>query len=98
MDGSLIVFRLKSPQNPNIASDLVKKLYGQATSNHKGKYHYRRRGLLDEIPYCKFIRGVLIIREEDKDRLIEFLKQYNAEVFVRTVKLTADDKKILKIH
>ena len=98
MYGTLIVFRLKPPQDPNKASFLVKKLYGQKTSSHRGKYHYRRKGLLDEIPAHRLIRGVIIVREEDKDKILSFLDGYETEVFVRRVELIDDDLKVLDVQ
>jgi len=98
MHGTLIAFRLKPPQDPNEASKLVKKLYGQNTSSHKGRYQYRRKGLLDEIPAHKLIRGVIVIREKDEERILAFLKEYDTEIFVRKVKLTDDDLRELGIR
>jgi hypothetical protein len=98
MLGRMLVFRLKPPQDPNVASDLVKKLYGQATSNHKGKYRYRRKGLLDEIPAHRLIRGVIIVKEADVKPVMDLLNDFDAEVFVRKVVLTADDKKALGVR
>jgi len=95
MYGTIIVFRLKPPQDPNMASFLVKKLYGQKTSSHKGKYRYRRKGLLDEIPAHRLIRGVIIVREEDREQVISFLEGYDTEVFIRRVELTPDDVTVL---
>ena len=95
MNAILIVYRLKAPHNPNVASALVKKLYGQATSSHKGKYRYRRKGLLDIIPSIKVIRGVLIIKKEDKHKVIALLDEFDAEIFVREVVLIAADKRAL---
>ena len=95
MYGTIIVFRLKPPQDPNMASFLVKKLYGQKTSSHKGKYHYRRKGLLDEIPAHRLIRGVIIVREEDSEQVISFLEGYDTEVNIRRVELTPEDLKLL---
>ncbi len=95
MYGTIIVFRLKPPQDPNMASFLVKKLYGQKTSSHKGKYHYRRKGLLDEIPAHRLIRGVIIVREEDREAVVSFLEGYDTEVFIRRVELAPDDVTVL---
>ena len=98
MYGTMIIYRLKPPQNPNMASVLVKKLYGQKTTSHKGKYQYRRKGLLDDIPAHKLIRGVIIVREEHKDTVLSFLNEYDTEVFVRRVELEDDDLKALDIQ
>ena len=91
MIGIMIAYRLKSPHNPNTASALVKKLYGQNTSSHKGRYRYRRKGLLDEIPSHRLIRGVIIVRKEDKDKVLNLLKKFNADVNIREVVLTSED-------
>src|SRR2546425_3413092 len=82
MDGVLVTFRL-AKYDKNRASELVKGLYGQETSSHGGRYRYRRRGLLDDVPHRKLIRGVLILRAEDADRVAGWLRELGAEVHVR---------------
>ncbi len=90
-EGILLAFRLATYDRDG-ASELVKKLYGQRTSSHGGKYVYRRKGLLDEIPHVRLIRGVLLVRTEDANRVIELLKEFRAEVHVRSVELTREDR------
>lgn len=97
MIGTLIVYRLKPPHNATVASALVKKLYGQETSSHGGRYRYHRKGLLDEIQHNKLIRGVLIVRREHKDRVVELLESFNAEVHARQIILMSEDIKALKL-
>ncbi len=97
MFGTLIAFRLRPPQDSNEASKLVKKLYGQKTSSHKGRYHYRRKGILDEIPSHRLIRGVIVVRKKDEERILSFLREYDTEIFVRKVKLNDDDLTVLGI-
>ena len=98
MNGILIAYRLRAPHDPNVASVLVKKLYGQNTSSHSGKYRYRRKGLLDEISSSKLIRGVIIIRKKDKEKILELLDEFEAEVHVREVVLINKDLKALAIR
>jgi len=98
MNGILIAYRLRAPHDPNVASALVKKLYGQNTSSHSGKYRYRRKGLLDEISSSKLIRGVIIIRKKDKEKILELLDEFEAEVHVREVVLINKDLKALAIR
>src|SRR3990170_580171 len=91
MDGVLIAFRL-ARYDKNRASELVKRLYGQATSSHGGRYRYRRRGLLDDLPHRRLIRCVLILRAEDADRVAGWLRELGAEVHVRRGGLTEEGR------
>lgn len=45
--------------------------------------------------YRKLLRGVIIIRDEDSEKIAEFLKEYSAEVYIREIKLTEEDCQIL---
>ncbi len=95
MDGTLIAFRL-AKYNRDKASDLVKRLYGQRTSSHGGKYTYWRPGLLDDIPYVRLIRGVIIVRTEDAIRVADFLEGLGSEVHKRKVELSKEDRDALR--
>ncbi len=95
MDGIVILFRLPRKADQRHLNQFCKKFYGQDTSSHKGKYRYRRRGLLDSIPHRKLIRGGIIVREKDTDAVLKFLKEFNAEVHVRKVVVTPADKRAL---
>jgi len=97
MNGILIAYRLRTPHDPNVASAFVKKLYGQNTSSHGGKYRYRRKGLLDEVSSSKLIRGVIIIRRKDTEKILELLDEFEAEVHVREVVLINKDLEALAI-
>jgi hypothetical protein len=92
--GTLIAFRL-SRYDKNRASELVKRLYGQRTTSHGGKYEYRRKGLLDDVPHVRLIRGVVIVRAEDAGRVLALLNELGAEVHSRRVELTGNDGKVL---
>ncbi len=94
MEGTLIAFRLAKYDKAQ-ASELVKRLYGQRTSSHGGRYVYRRKGLLDEIPHVRLIRGVIIVRTEDAGKVLELLRALRAEVHRREVELTEEDRQCL---
>ncbi len=64
--------------------------------SHRGRYVYRRKGLLDEIPHVRLIRGVIIVRTEDAKRVVAFFEGFHADVHVRRVELTPEDEKILQ--
>ena len=94
MDGVLLAFRL-ARYDRDRASALVKRLYGQATSSHGGRYTYRRKGLLDEVPAVRLIRGVVIVRSGDAPRVVALLEELGAEVHERAVRLTEEDRTAL---
>ncbi len=73
----------------------VKRLYGQRTSSHGGRYVYLRKGLLDEIPHVRLTRGVVIVRTGDAGRVTSFLEGFGVVVFARVVVLTREDREVL---
>jgi hypothetical protein len=77
------------------SSAIVKILYGQETSCGGGRYVYWRKGLLDDIPYVKLIRGAFIVRKEDSMKVVQFLEENEVVVSVRQVVLTARDEIVL---
>lgn len=96
MMGKIVVFKV-FPRAGRHRTDLfVKKFYGQDGTTGHGKYHFRRKGLLEEIPHRKLIRGVIIIRQEDEERIVGFLKQYDAEYYSRDIVLAPDDQEVLQ--
>lgn len=95
MMGKILVFRFPKKTNQKSLNQFCKKFYGQETSSHGGKYRYKRKGLLDNIPHIKLIGGVVIVSNVNVDRLIQFLKEYDAEFFVRDVTLLPEDEVIL---
>ena len=95
MKETLIAFTVPTGKDRTRASAFAKAFYGQETSSHHGKYTYHRRGLLDNIPYNKLIRGVIIIKTEDVGRVLEFLERHSAECHVRVVELTERDREVM---
>lgn len=97
MNGYIVVYRLPKGIPNRVYTMFQKKFFGQDTSSHKGQYRYRRSGLLDEIPHVKLIRGVLIIDKNDLKQIIDFLEEYNAEIYTRKIELSKEDCKKLKL-
>ena len=94
MKAILIAWSLQGTDKTR-TSALSKKLYGQETSSHEGRYIYWRKGLLDDIPYVKLIRGVIIVKEEDSKTVIQFLRGHSAIINIREVVLTPQDERVL---
>lgn len=95
MIGKLIAFVVYSKGNRTKSSKFSKKFYGQETSSHSGKYRYRRKGFLDNIPHIKLIRGVIIVKKKDVNCVLSFLSQYDIKIFIRNVELKKEDIQIL---
>lgn len=97
--GSLFVFQFKEKTEHKLINQFCKKFYGQDTSSHGGKYRYRRKGLLDEIPHIKLMGGVIIVKKDSNKKVTDFLRGYDAEFYVRDVILLhEDDVALSKSH
>jgi hypothetical protein len=94
MDGTIIVYDTSNLTRAKKTS-FGRKLYGYTDKSNNGQYEYHRPGLLDEIPSRKLVRGVVIVREQDADKVIELIKDYNAETYKRKIELTPEDLKTL---
>ena len=64
---------------------------GWKDKSQYSKYSYDRKGILSSIPHILVNRCVLIAGKEEADKIISFLKENNAEVFVRDIILTKQD-------
>lgn len=97
MKGTLIAFSVPTGKDRTKSSAFAKAFYGQETSSHHGKYRYRRHGLLDDIPHNKLIRGVIIIKMEDTERVVEFLRIKSAKFHRRVVEFTEEDCEVMEL-
>jgi len=95
MKGTLVAFRLYKNTDARTVNRFCQKFYGQDTYSHGGKYFHHKRGLLEDIPHVKLIRGVIIISKRDTKKVVRFLREFKAEVHVREVTLTSGDKRVL---
>jgi len=71
-------------------------LNGWKDKSQHSKYTYDRKGILSSIPHILINRCVLIVGKEDADKIISFLNENNAEVFVREIILKKSDIENLK--
>ena len=92
----ILIFHLPQGMKNSDLGKFVKRFYGQETSAQKGKYRYRRKGLLDHIPHRKLLRGVIIIRESDLGTVMKLLIEWNAVVDQRIIEPTEEDLKMLR--
>ena len=93
MKGIIVIFRLPPKTEHKILNKFCQRLYGQNTSSWGGKYRYRRRGILDDIPHRKLLRGVVLLLPQDLEKVLIFLEAFDATVYVRQVQLENEDLK-----
>ncbi|MCL4356383.1 MAG: hypothetical protein M1460_00730 [Candidatus Thermoplasmatota archaeon] len=80
---------------PSIVSVNIFQVCIGAESTQKGKYRYRRKGLLDQNPHRKLLRGVIIIRKSGLETVMKLLIEWDAVVDQRIIEPTEEDLKIL---
>jgi len=92
-DGVIIAFRNKPKTESKDMKRFCNRLYGYKDHSQKGKYVYERKGLLDEIPNILInpIRSLIIVKKNDAEKVLEFLKEFDAEVFFKEIKLQKED-------
>lgn len=92
MQGRLIAYR-STGANSTATSRIAQKLYGQDTTSRG--YKVRRRGLLDDVPHVRLIRGVIVIQPSHEAAVKKLLTSLGCEIHVRSVELTSADLKTL---
>ena len=97
MNGSIIVFYLPPQTSPKVHKQFRKRIYGENTSSWKGRYQYRRKGILDTLRHVKLYKGVVIVLPEDVSILVGVLRENGAMIYTRKVELTAEDERKLKM-
>lgn len=95
--GTLICYQLKG-FTQSIKTQFWQKLFGYMNNSNFQRYQYRRKGLLDEIPYISPIKSVIIIKKEDSRKLLAFLKKYKVKIFTREIILKKSDLNKLDIR
>jgi hypothetical protein len=97
--GIIIAFRNKPKTPAKVIKRFCNRLYGYKDHSQKGKYLYERKGLLGEIPHILInpIRSVIIVKKENAEKILDFLKEFGAEVYTKEIKLEKEDLKNLKI-
>lgn len=93
--GKIIVFRVLARNDKLTMNKFCRQFYGYLDRSHNYRYEYQRKGFIENFQYIKPLRGVLVVRKEDADEIISFLRSYNAEIYARDIILLQDDIKKL---
>lgn len=93
--GWIVGFALRPTLPPKERVKFFRQLYGYTDKSQYGKYHYTRKGLLDNLGYVPFARGAFIIPTDALKEVKRFLKG-KARFKVRRIALAPSDQKRLK--
>ncbi len=81
MIGKFVVFRLPRKSEHGIANKFVQKFYGQDSSGWKKRDRFHKKGFIGSIPQRKVMGEVIVIAPEDLGGILEFLREYSAEIY-----------------
>jgi len=96
-EGTMIAFKMHGKISQTRLNKFCREFYGYTDRSNKGKYLYRRKGFLDEIPHLNPIRSLLIVWKNNAEKVISFLEEYDAEIYTRDIILTDEDKENLRV-
>lgn len=82
----IIVYR---QSNKSKSVQLSQALHGYRDHSNYGKYVYRRKGLLDRIPFQKVFNGVFIVKSEDAGDFIRLLEKYGAVYYAGQIEFSS---------
>ena len=55
-------------------------IYGFKDHSNRGKYLYRRTGIMDSIPHRKILDCVIIVRDSDANKVAESMRKCKATI------------------
>lgn len=64
-----------------------RELNGYKDVSNNGKYKYEREGLLQKIRHKSPIRSVIIVGEQDKNKITGLLSKYNAKYHIFSINI-----------
>ena len=83
--GAIITYRLPGMDSSR-RTRFAENILGQ--DRKVGERSYRRRGLLDTLPHWRVNRSVIVVRAEDRPRVVRTLREWTPEVWWWPIPLT----------
>jgi len=78
MKAKLIVYELSTLDQYHKV--LVNRtLFGYLDNSNKGAYQYRRKGILDGILHFRLLRGAIIVKDKDQNKVVLALKNHKVK-------------------
>lgn len=78
MKASLIIHNL-SELNHYQKVLFNRAVYGYTDNSNHNSYHYKREGILSQIPSLRLLKGALVIKKEDVGKIEQVLKKYKVK-------------------
>ena len=70
-------------------------IYGYTDNSNNNAYQYKRKGILSQIPHLRLLKGALVIKKEDTNKIKHVLKKYGVKYEVYDI-LIKESK--LRLH
>lgn len=86
MEALLVSYDLKNT-NINQRTNLHQTLYDYTDYSNGGQYKYQRKGLLSKYPSLKLNRGVFIISQKDKGKILPILRKNKASLKIIPIEI-----------
>jgi len=72
-----------------------REFYGYQSYSHYGRYRSKKSGYLDNIRNIRYEKGIIVIRNEDKKKIISYLRGKGAKVIVWKIVPNTKEKMLL---
>lgn len=90
MNATLICYELRK-ETQTRRTELNRKLVGYMDFSNKGKYAYKRKGLMSEIKHIKPTKSAFIVEKGDESQIIKLLKSFGAVVKKHKITMSKAD-------
>ena len=94
----MVAFSVGKGMSQKERNEFSRQFYGYVDKSNFGRYSYKRNGWLDQFPHLKPVKSVIIVRNEDAQKVVDYLEHFDAELFIRDVLLTQSDLIELEIR
>lgn len=62
-------------------------IYGYTDNSNNAAYQYKRKGILSQISHLRLLKGALVIKKEDMDKIKPILKKYKVKYEVYDIQI-----------
>lgn len=78
MKGKLIIYDISHLDQYHKVL-INRALFGYKDNSNNNSYHYKRKGILKEIPHFRLPKGAIIVKDMDQGKIISLLNKHKAK-------------------